>query len=125
VLLIDDDELLLPWNLAEALGAWDPETHLYTGDANAGALPARLWFSKWQACGIDLSIQHFSTIESIPQIQISLPDYPFNQFPPYVQGNAILLSRRTAREFHAAIKYAKLFVWDDVLLGKLYTVSLH
>jgi len=50
---------------------------------------------------------------------VSLNDYPFAGYPPYISAGAVLLSRRTALDFLLAVKYLREFKFDDIYAGIL------
>lgn len=86
--------------------AGDPELNesvqfdgrLYTGYVFPYSRPMRHLSSKWY---------------------ISLADYPYSRYPPYITGGCFLLNNRTASDLHYASLYTKKFKYDDVYLGIL------
>lgn len=48
---------------------------------------------------------------------VSIRDYPYNYFPPYVAGAAIVLSREAVSKFYYTSLFVKYFAIDDVYLG--------
>ena len=50
---------------------------------------------------------------------ISLQDYPYNKFPPYVSAGCYLLSQQSARLFYIGTKLIKRFKFDDIYMGIL------
>jgi len=60
------------------------------------ASPIRQWFSKWY---------------------ISLEEYPFSQWPPFVPAGAYLVSRVSLQRILYTSYYTKLFRFDDVYIG--------
>ena len=56
---------------------------------------------------------------------ISLDDYPFDRYPPYVTAGCFLMTRANAGLFSLASKYIPLFRFDDIYLGLLaYAMSI-
>lgn len=97
VLLLDDDYLLLPWNLAVEISKHVPNERLYMG-WRYDSSPFRLRFQKF----------HVSVIE-----------YPFDAYPPYITAGAVLLTGQTVREFRAAVQHTALYRFDDIYTGIL------
>lgn len=50
---------------------------------------------------------------------ISLDEYPFHLFPPYVTAGAYVLSNRAAKELFYASQYTRHFRFDDIFMGLL------
>jgi len=50
---------------------------------------------------------------------VSLKDYPFDRYPPYVTAGAYVLSNRAFRELATASLYVKHFKFDDIYMGLL------
>lgn len=48
---------------------------------------------------------------------ITLDEYPFHMFPPYVTAGAFVLSSKALQKFYYTSKYTKHFRFDDVYLG--------
>jgi hypothetical protein len=48
---------------------------------------------------------------------VTLDEYPFFRFPPYITAGAILLDRSTLLRLYAGTLYTKLFRFDDPFLG--------
>ncbi|KAI3418364.1 hypothetical protein GPALN_009685 [Globodera pallida] len=110
-LLLDDDYLLFPWNLIAELQSLIctekvenifffrhvPNERLYMG-WRFDTSPFRLRWHKWR---------------------VSLDEFPFTVFPPYIAGGAVLLTGQTVAEFYAAIPHTRLFRLDDVYTGIL------
>lgn len=71
---------------------------LYTGFVFPRSRPMRHLPSKWY---------------------ISLAEYPFSRYPPYVTGGCFLLNNRTVADLHYASLYTQKFKYDDVYLGIL------
>jgi hypothetical protein len=71
---------------------------LYAGWVFATSPPMRHKISKWY---------------------ISLDEYPYSLYPPYVTAGAYLLSNRAFREIQIASSYVKHFRFDDIYMGIL------
>ena len=60
---------------------------------------------------------------------ISLQEYPYNRYPPYVAAGAYILSNAALKKFYYASYFVKKFRFDDVYLGiiakKLDIVPFH
>lgn len=50
---------------------------------------------------------------------ISLAEYPYSRYPPYITGGCFLLNNRTVTDLYYASLYTKAFSFDDVYLGIL------
>jgi hypothetical protein len=50
---------------------------------------------------------------------ISLEDYPYSKFPPYVSAGCYLLSQQSSKLFYIASKIVKRFKFDDIYMGIL------
>ncbi|TMW44107.1 hypothetical protein DOY81_010813 [Sarcophaga bullata] len=48
---------------------------------------------------------------------VTLKEYPFNKWPPYVTAGAFILSRAAAIDLHYVSQYTKHFRFDDIYLG--------
>jgi hypothetical protein len=56
---------------------------------------------------------------------ISINDYPYDRYPPYVTAGCFLMTRSNARLFYLASKYINLFRFDDIYMGILaYSMSI-
>lgn len=56
---------------------------------------------------------------------ISIDEYPYDRYPPYVTAGCFLMSRSNARLFHIASQYIRLFRFDDIYMGLLaYAMSI-
>ena len=56
---------------------------------------------------------------------ISMDDYPYDRYPPYVTAGCFLMTRSSARLFHIASNYIRLFRFDDIYMGLLaYSMSI-
>ncbi|CAF3007017.1 unnamed protein product [Rotaria sp. Silwood2] len=56
---------------------------------------------------------------------ISINDYPYDHYPPYVTAGCFLMTRSNARLFYIASKYTRLFRFDDIYMGLLaYSMSI-
>lgn len=49
--------------------------------------------------------------------RISVKDYPYNKYPPFISAGAMLMSMDLVQRLHIAIPYTRLFKFDDVYLG--------
>lgn len=60
---------------------------------------------------------------------VSLEEYPFSRYPPYVTAGAIVLSNQSLADMHFASYYTKHFRFDDIYVGilakKLSIVAIH
>lgn len=60
---------------------------------------------------------------------ISLKEYPYNKWPPYVTGGSVILSRETLKYMYYASYYTKHFKFDDIYLAimalKVYIEPFH
>jgi len=63
------------------------------------------------------------------QWYISLDEYPYRFFPPYVTSGAFFLPMMTAERLYIAMQYTKVLRFDDVYVGiaawKLQTRLIH
>ncbi|CAK5078336.1 unnamed protein product [Meloidogyne enterolobii] len=97
VLLLDDDYLLLPWNLAAEVEKHVAHERLYMG-WRYDTSPFRL---RWR------------------KFRVSISEYPFNAYPPYITAGAVLLSGQSINEFYIAIQHTAIFIFDDIYTGIL------
>jgi hypothetical protein len=100
-LFIDDDYYLNPNVLTKYLSEQITDvqySNLYAGFVFENSSPMRHLLSKWY---------------------VSLDEYPYDKFPPYVSAGCYLLSSKSARLFYIATKLIKLFRFDDIYLGIL------
>jgi hypothetical protein len=100
-LFIDDDFYLNPAFLMRYLAQNVTEAQLdtfYAGFVFENSSPMRHLLSKWY---------------------ISLKDYPYHKFPPYVAAGCYILSRQSAHLFLMASKLIELFKFDDIYMGIL------
>ena len=100
-LFIDDDFYLNPNLLMKYLANNVTESMLstfYAGYVFGNSSPMRHLLSKWY---------------------ISLKDYPYHKFPPYVAAGCYILSRQSAHLFYMASKLIELFKFDDIYMGIL------
>ena len=100
-LFIDDDFYLNPSQLMKFLSQDFSESTLanfYTGFVYNNSSPMRHMMSKWY---------------------ISLEDYPYHKFPPYVSAGCYILSRESAKMFYIASLLIKKFKFDDIYMGIL------
>lgn len=83
------------------------ETWLYAGFVNQKAAPMRHHMSKWF---------------------ISLDEYPYSHYPPYVNAGSYLLSRSALYDIYYCSFYTKLFRFDDIylaILAKRLGMTMH
>ena len=100
-LFIDDDFYLNPNLLMRFLIDKISESMLdtlYAGFVFPNSSPMRHKFSKWY---------------------ISLQDYPYHKFPPFVAAGCYILSRKSAEMFFLASKLIEFFKFDDIYMGLL------
>lgn len=71
---------------------------LYTGYVFPHSRPMRHLTSKWY---------------------ITLADYPYGHYPPYVTGGCFVMNNQTVSDLYFASRYTKPFKFDDVYLGIL------
>ncbi|RWS29375.1 Beta-1:3-galactosyltransferase brn-like protein [Leptotrombidium deliense] len=71
---------------------------LYAGFVFSGSKPHRYKFSKWT---------------------VTLTEYPYSKFPPYVTAGAIVLSQASLVQMYYASLYTKHFRFDDIYVGLL------
>jgi len=61
--------------------------------------------------------------EDIPQRGVtqkwymSLQDYPFDKYPPFISAGATIMSMKVVTDFDVAIRFTKKFKFDDVFLA--------
>lgn len=56
---------------------------------------------------------------------ISLTEYPYDRYPPYVTAGCFLMSKSNVKLFHLASKYVPFFRFDDIYMGLLaYSMSI-
>ncbi|CAH8830977.1 unnamed protein product [Trichobilharzia szidati] len=98
VILIDDDYFLHPVNLIHLLYRVTPSQYrIYaSGGLRHVSYPVRLPF--------------------LPGY-ISLSDYPFNIYPPYLFGGTIILSMPVVHLVRTGFQYVKPIPYDDIMLG--------
>ena len=77
---------------------FDFDGRLYAGYVFPTSSPMRHKISKWY---------------------VSLDEYPYCRYPPYVTAGAYLLSNRAFKELHLASSYVKHFRFDDIYMGIL------
>lgn len=70
--------------------------HLYAGYVFENSCPIRWAFSKWY---------------------ISLDEYPYSKWPPYVTAGAYVLSRKSLEDLYFGSIYTSNFRFDDIFLG--------
>ncbi|KAH7725780.1 Galactosyltransferase family protein [Aphelenchoides avenae] len=98
VFLVDDDHFVVVRNLVEELGRHAPTEKVYMGHLQKRPVPMRSVFHK---------------------NYVSLAEYPYDRYPPFISAGAVLLSQETVRLFHEAVPTTKLYKWDDVYAGIL------
>ena len=112
VLFIDDDYYLNLTSLLLFLDGVDQDSHLtrddrrtfLTGYVYRQSRPRRFLNDRWY---------------------ISVADYPFDRYPPYVTAGCFLMTRSNAGLFYIASQYLPLFRFDDIYLGLLaYAMSI-
>ena len=98
-LFVDDDYYVSVYNLLNFLNnSLAKQSKLFLGHVFSDSSPMRHPSSKWY---------------------VSLRDYPFDRFPPYVTAGAYVLSNRAFRELAVASLYTQFFIFDDIYLGIL------
>ncbi|XP_028969042.1 beta-1,3-galactosyltransferase brn-like [Galendromus occidentalis] len=97
-LFIDDDYYLSVKNLLRYIDVFEAESGgaLYAGELFPNAAPMRHRFSKWF---------------------ISLRDYAFSRYPPYITAGAILLNQEALQKVYTASKFTRHFKFDDIFVG--------
>ena len=97
-LFIDDDYYLSVKNLLRYIDVFEAESGgpLYAGTMFPNSTPKRHRFSKWF---------------------ISLREYPFSRYPPYITAGAILLNQDSLQKIYTASKFTKHFKFDDIFVG--------
>jgi hypothetical protein len=98
-LFIDDDFYLNPNLLMKYLSNNVTESMretLYAGFVFNNSSPMRHMLSKWY---------------------ISLNDYPYHKFPPYVSAGCFVLSYQSAKLFYIGSKIIQKFKFDDIYMG--------
>lgn len=108
---IDDDFYLNPRLLVTYLATNVTESmqdSLFAGYVFPNSTPMRHWTSKWY---------------------ISLEEYPFRKFPPFVAAGCVIYSRASVRKFWLASSLVRKFRFDDIYLAiiakKLEIEPLH
>lgn len=87
-----------PFPAEQATDLFDFDGRLYAGYVFATSSPMRHKISKWY---------------------VSLDEYPYSRYPPYVTAGAYLLSNRAFKELQIASRYVKHFRFDDIYMGIL------
>ena len=49
--------------------------------------------------------------------KISIEEYNYNYYPPYISAGAYVMSRHTMKTMYLATNFVKRFIFDDVYLG--------
>ncbi|CAD5234133.1 unnamed protein product [Bursaphelenchus xylophilus] len=92
---LDDDYMISIPNIINYLSKHTKNEQLYAG-WRIDSSPFRLRF------------QRFS---------VSLKEYPYSLYPPYITGGMVIFTPQAVKEFYAAIKYLRFFKFDDVYAG--------
>lgn len=92
-----------PWGLSAADSQEENTPAAFVGDGRLWAgfvfsrsRPMRHRWSKWY---------------------LSLEEYPFSRFPPYVTAGAFVLSQPALRDLYRVAQYTRQFRYDDIFLG--------
>lgn len=112
-LFIDDDYYFSPKNLLHflrnfsnyrgcSLNAYSDSCHLFAGHVFKNSVPIRWYFNKWH---------------------VSIDEYPYSQYPPYITGGAYVLSRISLVHIYYATLYVMPFKFDDIFLGMAAIVA--
>lgn len=57
---------------------------------------------------------------------VSVTDYPYDRYPPYVSSECFLMTRYNARLFYISSKYVRLFSFEHIYMGLLaYSMSIN
>lgn len=96
ILFVDDDYFVNLQNLLYFVRHLNHNMPLFTGTLLPWSVPYRENSSKWY---------------------VSMKDYPFQRYPPYLAGGAIIVSMDVAQKMAAAFPYVKYLVIDDAYLG--------
>lgn len=78
----------------------DIDTRIYAGFVFNSSIPRRDRFGKWY---------------------VSLSQYPYSKYPPYVTAGAYLVSQNSLLEIYTASQYIVHFPYDDIYLGLITT----
>lgn len=79
--------------------------YLWAGYLRNHVHPLRSLFSKWY---------------------VSYKEYPYNKYPPFITGGAILMSSKTIRHLYYATYFTRPFKFDDVYMGIIaYRLGIH
>lgn len=96
-------ESLQKWPLGQVLDIELPsDAELFAGYVFENSKPHRHFHSKWY---------------------VSLQEYPFSRYPPYVTAGAFVLSNTALRKLYYASFYVKHFRFDDIYLSLLAKAS--
>ena len=49
--------------------------------------------------------------------KISIEEYNYNYYPPYISAGAYVMSRHTMKTMYLATNFVKRYIFDDVYLG--------
>ncbi|GMR30167.1 hypothetical protein PMAYCL1PPCAC_00362, partial [Pristionchus mayeri] len=96
-LLIDDDYMVSRGNLIRLLSFRREDEPLYEG---------------WKMVTSPFRFR-------LHKHRVSLADYPFDAYPPYITAGAVLLSAHTAERFYYGSLILQLYAFDDVYAGIL------
>lgn len=98
VLLVDDDHFVSTGLLLKYLmdSKFSTNKYLYLGSVETGIKPRKEW--KWY---------------------VSVKEYPFDEYPPFVRGGAVVLSMELIKDIQFYIKFTSYIKFDDVFIGIL------
>lgn len=112
VLFIDDDYYLNLKILRNYLNQLEYDSNLtfdqrrkfITGYVYKNSRPRRFYNDRWY---------------------ISIDEYPYDRYPPYVTAGCFLMTTSNVRLFNLASKYVRLFRFDDIYMGLLaYSLAI-
>jgi len=75
---------------------------VFAGRVQFSSPPVRSW-------GLALSLEG--------KWAVSLEDYPYNRYPPFINGGSYILSNKAMRMFYYGSMFVKPYIFDDVHLG--------
>ncbi|XP_060070155.1 beta-1,3-galactosyltransferase brn-like [Ylistrum balloti] len=98
VMLVDDDFYVATDYLLNYLHGLpqNKSRSLFAGHVSTQDRPQRCRFQKWY---------------------ISISDYPFTRYPPFINAGAIIMSMDFVKRLQIAMQYTKVFKFDDVFLA--------
>uniref|UniRef100_A0A1I7WPQ9 Hexosyltransferase n=1 Tax=Heterorhabditis bacteriophora TaxID=37862 RepID=A0A1I7WPQ9_HETBA len=106
VFLIDDDYMVSIYNIIRLLEDRNPLEQMYEGWM-FDSTPFRFRLHKHS-----VSIYFYSGIYLdvylLIWFQVSLADYPFDKYPPYISAGAVLFSQVTIAHFYYAVQFVQL-----------------